>query len=132
MPLVTFQLNNNKCSGIIRSSGVRITTTDGRLQGNKIDFNTYSYNDLQMRRKANILQYKNTETTIFTKAQKLAYQATNKGAYSQARIQQLIALRATNEDECPIIATLATNSGIKGDYKTLLFNNINVPVFNTI
>ena len=87
---------------------------------------------LQMNRKANILQYKNTETTIFTKAQKLAYQATNKGAYSQARIQQLIALRATNEDEGPIIATLATNSGIKGDYKTLLFNNINVPVFNTI
>jgi len=127
MPVVTFVLDNNKkCSGIIR--GIKVDTIEGRVQGLNIDFNTYNYNDLQMRRKANILQYKNTDTLVFTKSQRYAYQAQNKSSYSQARIQQLIALRATNEEECPIIKTPASNSGIRGDYKTLLFNNNNVPL----
>jgi hypothetical protein len=129
MPVVTFLLDNNKkCSGIIRSSGVQITTLEGRIQPLTIDFETYPYNELQMRRKAEILQYKHTDTTSFTKGQTLAYQAKNKGPYSQARIQQLIALRATNEDTCPIIATPATNSGIKGDNKTLLYRNPSFPL----
>ncbi len=128
MPVVTFQLNNNKCSGIIRSSGVQITTLDGRIQPLTIDFEQFPYDELQMRRKAEILQYKNSETTLFTKAQTLAYQAKNKGSYSQAKIQRLIALRATNEDTCPIVATPATNSGIKGDNKTLLYRNPSFPL----
>ena len=127
MPVVTFQLNNNKCSGIIRSSGVKITTLEGRIQPLNIDFTQYSYNELQMRRKAEILQYKKSETTIYTKAQRLSNIAQNKGSYSQARIQQLIALRAINETECPIKATSGTNSGIKGD-NTLLYNNFNIPL----
>ena len=129
MPVVTFLLDNNKkCSGIIRSSGVKITTLDGRIQPLTIDFEKYSYNELQMSRKAEVLQYKNTESTLFTKSQKLAYLATNKGPYSQARIQQLISLRATTENSCPIVATPATNSGIRGDYKTLLYRNPSVPL----
>ena len=129
MPVVTFLLDNNKkCSGIIRSSGVKITTLDGRIQPLTIDFEKYSYNELQMSRKAEVLQYKNTESTLFTKAQNLAYLANNKGSYSQAKIQRLIALRATNEDTCPIVATPATNSGIRGDYKTLLYRNSSVPL----
>ena len=129
MPVVTFLLDNNKkCSGIIRSSGVKITTLDGRIQPLTIDFEKYSYNELQMSRKAEVLQYKNTESTLFTKAQNLAYLANNKGSYSQAKIQRLIALRATNEDTCPIVATPATNSGIRGDYKTLLYRNPSVPL----
>jgi hypothetical protein len=126
MPVATFQINN-KCSGIIRSSGIQISTIDGRTQGINIDFDKYSYNELQMRRKAEILQYKNTESLLFTKAQKLAYQANNKGSYSQARIQKLIALRALNETECPIKSTPSTNSGIKGD-KSMLYYNYNMPL----
>ena len=129
MPVVTFLLDNNKkCSGIIRSSGVKITTLDGRIQPLTIDFEKYSYNELQMSRKAEVLQYKNTESTLFTKAQNLAYLANNKGSYSQAKIQRLIALRATNEDTCPIVATPASNSGIRADYKTLLYRNPSVPL----
>jgi hypothetical protein len=127
MPLVTFQINN-KCSGIIRSSGVQITTIDGRNQGINIDFNKYSYNELQMRRKAEVLQYKNTDSLLFTKAQKLAYQANNKGSYSQARIQKLIEARALNETDCPIKSTPSTNSGIKGDNKSILYYNYNMPL----
>jgi hypothetical protein len=81
-----------------------------------------------MRRKADILQYKKTDTTIYTKAQRLSNIAQNKGSYSQARIQQLIALRATNEDECPIIKTPASNSGINADYNIQLYNNYNIPL----
>lgn len=125
MPVVT-SITGPNCVKIIR--GTQIYTIEGRVQGKTIDFNTYSYQDLQMRRKANILQYKKNDTTIFTKAQRLTYLAQNKGPYSQARIQQLISLRATNEDECPIITTPASNSGIKGDYKTMLFNNLKVPL----
>ena len=70
MPTFTFQINN-KCSGVIRAPGVRITTLDGRINTNDISFNTYSYNELSMRRKAEVLQYKgrdNVNTQISKKS----------------------------------------------------------------
>jgi hypothetical protein len=130
MPTVSFQINS-KCSGIIRVPGVQITTLDGRLTGNNVNFNTFSYDELQMRRKGEILQYKGKDginTNINTKKQNYANIVNNRGQYSQARLNQIILLRSTNEDECPIIKTPSSNSGIRGDYKTMLYNDVKVPL----
>lgn len=130
MPTITFQLNN-KCSGIVRVPGVQIETIEGRLTGNNITFNEFSYYDMQMRRKAEILQHKNgsANTTFNTKKQNYSQVIkTLKNSYSQAFINHRISKRTTNEDTCPIISTPSSNSGIRGDYKSMLFNNINVPL----
>ena len=84
-----------------------------------------------MRRKGEILQYKGKDginTNINTKKQNYANIVNNRGQYSQARLNQIILLRSTNEDECPIIKTPSSNSGIRGDYKTMLYNDIKVPL----
>ena len=130
MPTVTFQINN-KCTAIVRVPGVQIETIDGRLTGNNVKFNEYSYYDMQMRRKAEVLQYKNgsTNTTFNTKKQNYSQVIkTLTNSYSQAFINHRISKRTTNEDTCPIISTPSSNSGIRGDYKSMLFNNINVPL----
>ena len=132
MPTITFQINN-KCTGIVRVPGVKIETIDGRLTGNNINFNNNSYYELQMRRKAEILQYKNgsTNTTFNTKKQNYSRVIkTLKNSYSQEFINHRIAKRTTNEDTCPILVTPSSNSGIRGDYRTMLYNNINVPLTN--
>ena len=130
MPTVTFRINN-KCSGILRVPGVQIDTIDGRLTGNNINFNENSYYQMQMRRKAEILQYKNglTNTTFNTKKQNYSQVIkTVTNSYSQTFINYRIAKRTTNEDTCPIVVTPSSNSGIRGDYKTMLFNDIKVPL----
>jgi hypothetical protein len=130
MPTVSFQINN-KCSGIVRVPGIQIETIEGRLTGNNITFNKFSYFDMQMRRKGEILQYKNgsANTTFNTKKQNYSQVIkTIKNSYSQAFINHIISKRTTNEDTCPIILTSASNSGVRGDYKTLLYNDINVPL----
>ena len=130
MPTVTFQINS-KCSGIVRVPGVQITTLDGRLTGNNVNFNLNSYYELQMRRKGDILQYSG-KTTINgnsnTQKQNYANIVNNKGQYSQARLNQIISLRVTDESLCPIIKTPSSNSCIIGDYTTLLYNDIKVPL----
>ena len=72
MPTLTFRIND-KCSGILRVPGVPITTIEGRLIGEQINFNNNTYEELQMRRKAEILQYKKIETTLQNKKQLYAY-----------------------------------------------------------
>ena len=64
MPTTTFFITD-KCSGLIRTPGVPITTLDGRTTGTDISFNTTSYEEYKMRRKAEVLQYK----TIITNSQ---------------------------------------------------------------
>ena len=47
MPTTTFFITD-KCSGLIRTPGVPITTLDGRTTGTDISFNTTSYEEYKM------------------------------------------------------------------------------------
>jgi hypothetical protein len=130
MPTFSFQINN-KCSGVIRAPGVQITTLVGRINNNDISFNTYSYDELSMRRKAEILQYKGHDNvnTQINKKNSLSNLVKSKGSYSQARLQQLISLRTS--DECKEVnKTPGTNSGIKGGI-FLLYYNPKIPYVTT-
>jgi hypothetical protein len=132
MPTFTFQINN-KCSAVIRAPGVRITTLDGRINTNDISFNTYSYNELSMRRKAEVLQYKGRDNvnTQISKRSDFSNLIQSKGTYSQARIKQLISLRSSPEDECKVVKTPGTNSGIRGGANFLLYYDPKVPYIVT-
>jgi hypothetical protein len=131
MPTLTFRIND-KCSGILRVPGVPITTIEGRLIGEQINFNNNTYEELQMRRKAEILQYKKIETTLQNKKQ--LYASVSKGVgsfYSNAQIERLVKLQDLNNEieSCNIIRyTPASNSGIKGEYKMLYYYNRNIPL----
>ena len=133
MPTISFEINR-KCFGVIRAPGVQITTIENRITNDDISFNTYSYNELQMRRKAEVLQYKNGNTIVVSNKKILYSDISNtKGGlkYSQATINQIISQRATNEDQCPsVIKSLSTNSGIRGDFKTLLYYNPSIPLID--
>jgi hypothetical protein len=133
MPTISFEINR-KCFGVIRAPGVQITTISNRINNNDISFNTYSYNELQMRRKAEVLQYKNGNTIVVSNKKILYSDISNtKGGlkYSQATINQIISQRATNEDQCStVIKSLSTNSGIRGDFKTLLYYNPSIPLID--
>jgi hypothetical protein len=128
MPTFTFEINN-KCFGVIRAPGVRITTLEGRINTNDISFNTYSYNELSMRRKAEILQYKGKDNvnTQVSKKSDFSSLIKSRGTYSQARIKQLISLRSSPEDECKVVKTPGTNSGIRGGANFLLYYDPKVP-----
>jgi len=121
MPTTTFSITPT-CSAIVRSSGVQITTLDGRLTGTDISFNTYSYEEYKMRRKAGVLQYKMLENKLPTKKELYSNVVKSGRGYSQARLKQIVALRATTEEDCPIIKYPASNSGIKGSYTQLYYN----------
>jgi hypothetical protein len=130
MPTTTFSITPT-CSAIIRTPGVPITTLDGRLQGTEISFNTFSYEEYKMRRKAGVLQYKKLETKLPTKKELYANVVINGRGYSQARLKQLVALRATAEEECPVIKYPASNSGVNNG-TTQLYYNPAVPYFTRI
>jgi hypothetical protein len=121
MPTTTFSITP-KCSAIVRSPGVAITTLDGRLTGKDISFNTYSYEEYKMRRKAGVLQYKGIETKLPTKNELYANVVKNGRGYSQAQLKRIVALRATTEEDCPIINYPATNSGVNNGRTQLYYN----------
>ena len=121
MPTTTFSITP-KCSAIIRTSGVQITTLDGRLRGTDISFNTYSYEEYKMRRKAGVLQYKKLETKLPTKKELYSNVVKSGRGYSQARLKQLVAIRATTEEDCPIIKYPASNSGVNNGMTQLYYN----------
>jgi hypothetical protein len=129
MPTVTYQINS-KCYGILRIPGAPNPTINGRLNGQQIDFNKNTYEELKMRRKAEILQYKQLETVLPTKKQ--LYASVSKGIgsfYSNAQINRIIKLQTENQETvCPIKYTPATNSGIKGEYKMLYYYDKNIPL----
>ena len=130
MPTVTFSITP-KCSAIVRSSGVPITTLDGRISGTNVSFNTYSYDEYKMRRKAGVLQYKMIENKLPTKKELYANVVKNGRGYSQARLKQIVALRATTEEDCPIINYPASNSGVNGGI-TQLYYNPSIPYIPSI
>jgi hypothetical protein len=122
MPTLSFFISD-KCSGIIRTPGVPITTLDGRLRGNDISFNTTSYEEYKMRRKAETLQYKRLETTYQTKKTQFANIVNNGKSYSQAQLKKIA---NTQQQNCPIIEYPATNSGVNAEYKMKYYYNTNI------
>jgi hypothetical protein len=130
MPTTTFSITPT-CSAIVRTPGVAITTLNGRLTGQNISFNTYSYEEYKMRRKAGVLQYKKIENKLPTKKELYANVVKNGRGYSQARLKELVSLRATTEEDCPIIKYPASNSGINNG-TTQLYYNPAIPYYPSI
>jgi len=122
MPTLSFFISD-KCSGIIRTPGVPITTLDGRLRGNNISFNITSYDEYKMRRKAEVLQYNTIETTYQTKKTEYANIVNNGKSYSQAQIKKIA---NTQQQNCPIVEYPATNSGVNAEYKMKYYYNTNI------
>lgn len=92
--------------------------TTGRTSVPMINYNGTSYKEYKMKRKAEILKYKNN-TSLNKKTQYSALASSRRGKLSN------IVNVASNCESDVIRVKKATNSGIKGD-NSLLFNNPNV------
>lgn len=113
-----------------RETGNQIVTPNisGRDQGMDISFNTYTYSDLSMRRKAEVLKYTNTSSNQKTKKGSYAYASTH-GSISSSRLKKL--KESQNCESSDIPGYRSTFSGVRGG-KTLLFLNPNVPSYNSL
>ena len=128
MPTTTFFITD-KCSGLIRTPGVPITTLDGRTTGTDISFNTTSYEEYKMRRKAEVLQYKTIITQSQNKKMSFSSAVNNGGPYSQAQLKKIANIQAIN---CPIIKNPATNSGVNAEYKMKYYYNTNITYYPSL
>ena len=94
----------------------QITSLNGRLSGQKLDLTKFSFNDYQMRRKAETLQYRKNQTG-FSKKQQYS-QISNIGGLNTAQKSLLRRINQT-QDNCAnqdIIPRPPINSGVH-DYK---------------
>ena len=128
MPITTFFITD-KCSGLIRTPGVPITTLNGRLTGTDISFNTTSYDEYKMRRKAEVLQYKTIITQSQNKRMSFSNAVNNGGSYSQAQLKKIA---NTQEINCPIVESPATNSGVNAEYKMKYYYNTNITYYPSL
>ncbi len=128
MPITTFFITD-KCSGLIRTPGVPITTLNGRLTGTDISFNTTSYDEYKMRRKAEVLQYKTIQINSQNKKMTFSNVVNNGGSYSQAQLKKIANTQTTN---CPIVENPATNSGVKAEYKMNYVYNTNITYYPSL
>ena len=124
MPTQTIQIND-KCSQLVITPGVPITTIDGRLNGRQINFIKYTYNDLKMRRKAEVLKY--LPSNEITTKSNYSY-ITKNNYYSQSKLKQLINQRSA---DCPEKASSSSSSGVIGS-NTIYYLDPNVPFYPSI
>jgi hypothetical protein len=134
MPTISFFITD-KCSGIMRTAGVQNSTLEGRLNGKGVTFDTVSYEEYKMRRKAEVLNYGITESKIVSKKQQYT-QVVNNGSRRFSQLQ--ITLIANNQQApissvaCPIISNPASNSGVKGEYKMKYYNNPQITFYPSL
>ncbi len=128
MPTTTFFITEH-CSGLLRTPGVPITTLDGRLTGTDISFNTTSYDEYKMRRKAEVLQYKTIINNSQNKKMSFSNAVNTGGTYSQVQLKKLANTQSIN---CPIIAYPATNSGVNAEYKMKYVYNTNLTYYPSL
>ena len=102
-----------------------------RATGENISFDTYSYEELKMRRKAEVLKHNkhNINTSNSNNTKKSNYSRIAKGGSSyknltNARLKSLKNAQTCNNDK--IIETSSSNSGVYGG-KTILYVNNNIP-----
>lgn len=103
-----------------RETGDEVVTPDttGRDQNTMLDYNQTSYEEYRMRRKSEVLKYKQNATQN-KKTQYSALASTRRG-----QIANVASVTTTCENNV-IRVKKASNSGIKGD-NSLLFYNPNV------
>jgi len=124
MPVTTI-IVNDKCSQVVNTPGVPITSIDGRLKGNQINFLNYTYSDLKMRRKAEVLKYipSNENTT------KSSYSyITKNNYYSQAKLKEFINRQTV---DCPDKTSTSSCSGVVGS-NTIYYLDRKIPYFPSI
>lgn len=108
----------------------QVPNTMGRTSGNNVDFNAYTYFDLSMRRKAEVLRKPN----MTTESSKAKYSRIIQGQslyrnMSQSRLKTLYE-NATCENQNVIIKK-STGAGIKNG-KDLLIYNPSIPYFPSL
>jgi hypothetical protein len=124
MPTTTI-IVNDKCSQLVNTPGVPITSIDGRLNGNQITFMNYTYNDLKMRRKAEVLKY--LPSNEITTKSKYSY-TTKNNYYSQAKLQQFINRQT---EDCPGKTSTSSCSGVVGS-NNIYYLDPKIPYFPSI
>ena len=123
MPTTTIPISE-KCTQLVVTGGVPITSLDGRLRGNEISFTKFNYNDYAMRRKAEVLKYNNLGDS--TQKSTYSYLSTN-GYYSKAQLKKIldgktVDCNASSSSSC---------SGVFGSYSTY-YLNASVPFYSSI
>ena len=123
MPTTTIPITD-KCTQLVITPGVPITSIDGRTNGNQISFINYTYADYAMRRKAEVLQYRSKDT--LNKKNVYSYVST-KGYYSQAQLKRFLENQTV---ECNVSSS-SSASGVIGSYSTY-YLNMSVPFYSSI
>lgn len=106
----------------------QIPNTTGRETGNIIPFNSYTYYELQMRRKATVLR--NTNNNFVSSKTSFSNIANNKSSRysSKTRLKQLA---ESNQCETQIIIKKSRDAGIKNGNANLYFFK-EVPYFKSL
>jgi len=94
----------------------------GRLKGNNINFTIYTYDQLKMKRKTNVLLYK--ELSTITKKKTYSSLVNN---YSNSQLRSSINTQTTNTN-CPNNIGSSSASGVIGP-NTFYYNDPNVPYY---
>ena len=116
MPTTTVEINSD-CYQVVNTPGVAITTLDGRNTGSNVNFMTFTYSELQMRRKAEVLKYKPNQ--IFSKKKVYSNAVNSGGYYSQTQIQNYLNNKTA---DCSGTIGSSTCAGVVGSYTTLFYN----------
>ena len=125
MPTTTIPINN-KCNQLVVTSGIQITTLDGRLTGNNVNFMNFTYNDLKMRRKAEVLKYISQTNT--TQNKNYSNLVNSSGYYSRAK---LVSFLKNKTQECPGKISSSSCIGVKGSLNNYYYDP-NVPYFTSL
>jgi hypothetical protein len=123
MPTNTISITD-KCAEVINTPGVQITSIEGRERGKQINFLNYTYDDLKMRRKAEVLKRNTTPPTI---KGEYAY-ASRYNYYSQAKIKEFLNKKII---DCPDRASSSSCSGVVGS-TTIYYLDRKIPYFSSI
>jgi hypothetical protein len=124
MPTTTIPITN-KCSQLlITVKGPPVTTLVGRVTGNNITFNNFTYADLAMRRKAEVLKNRVKDNT--TNKSTLSYLSQN-GYYSRAQLKKLIDGKTV---DCNAVSS-SPCSGVVGSSTTYYLDK-NVPYYPSL
>jgi hypothetical protein len=124
MPTNTLTISET-CSQVIRTPGVKITSLDGRTRGRQISFIKYTYSDYTMRRKAEVLKYRNKDD--LNTNNKYSYLSKN-GYYSQMSLKNFINDKTI---ECNDKKVSCACSGINGP-ATPYYLDTDVPYHSSI
>ena len=125
MPTTTIQINPRCSRLIITTSGDKITTLEGRTNGSNINFLNFTYNDLKMKRKAQVLLY---PTHIVSQSHSYSAIVNKNGYYSRAK---LLAFINTKSQKCPNAISSSSCSGVVGS-NSVYYNDPRVPYYSSI